>query len=85
MSKAKRIRAENAAVERASADLAGTAWTEAEDKLLAELYPTLNSWDVAARLGRSRHAVRIRANLLGLKKTAEITPWRHDEITRWGK
>ena len=47
-------------------------WTEEEDRILKELYPTTDTEELAQRLGRSRHAINKRAADLGIKKDPEF-------------
>jgi Holliday junction resolvase len=47
-------------------------WTEEEDRILRELYPTTDTEELAQRLGRSRHAVNRRAASLGIRKDPEF-------------
>ncbi len=48
-------------------------WTEEENKLLREFYPTSSLWEIAARLPhRSIHALRKQAQILGIAKSEDF-------------
>lgn len=49
-----------------------TKWTEAEDELIRQLYPTTSNRDMLKSLpGRTKTAITLRACSLGIQKTAE--------------
>ncbi len=48
-------------------------WTPEEDATLTDLYKTLSAGEIAARMSRSRPAVKNRVNILGLKKPEGVT------------
>lgn len=57
-------------------------WTKEEEKILRELYPSAGPAACATRLGRSRNAVRVRAQKLGLQRSHTVgrgRPWTPQE------
>ena len=53
----------------------GKSWSTEEEALLRELYPFAMTRDIAPRFGRSPHAVKSRALVLGLVKAAKRKVW----------
>ncbi len=49
-------------------DNGGTAWTETQDRILAQKYGRASDDDLARLLGRTKAAVRARARKMGLRK-----------------
>jgi len=69
------------------------AWTLENEELLRQLYPTTPIKKIAARLGRTQLAVRMKATNLGLKKDTEkpnnftnsFEPLTREEIVKLDK
>ncbi len=57
------------------------AWTQAEDRQLRALWPDLHAATVARAIGRTENAIRARAVVLGLRKSAAYKS-RHQD-NRW--
>jgi len=47
------------------------AWTPEEEELLRQLFPTMPNKKIAAQLGRTQLAIRMKATNLGLRKNIE--------------